>query len=69
MLFDKIPAAVRFLIADTPCQLKLERNEKTALSVQYENGAVTAELYYDFEQRPLCLTAEAMVGDEICLAV
>ncbi len=69
MLFEKIPGAVHFTVTDADCQLRLEQNGKPALSVTWQERILSAALYYDFDEHPLCLTAEAALGDDICLAV
>ena len=69
MLFSSLPCAIRFTIADTDCQLRLERDGAAVLSAVLRDGCLVFELYYDFDARPLRLTAEASVGDAVCLAV
>jgi len=69
MLFENFPCAIHFSVTEAKCQLCLERDGKPALSVTWQAGVLSAEFYYDFEERPLRLTADAAIGDKICLAV
>ncbi len=69
MLFTSIPCALRFIVADAELQLRLEKDSYAVLSAVRRDGVLTVELSYDFDARPLCLTADTAVGDEICLVV
>ena len=69
MLFSSIPGAIRLTVTDAQCQLRIEKDGAPTLAAMFCDGVLSVELYYDFDARPLCLTAVAAVGDELCLAV
>ena len=69
MMFSLIPCAYTFTVTDAAEQLCLVRDGAAVLRIDREGSTVSVQLAYDVQDSPLCLTAEAEIGDAVTLAL
>ena len=69
MMFSVFPCAFSFVVTEAAELFRMERDGACVLRIDRREGEICAALQYDVQDAPLCLTAEASVGDTVTLAV
>ncbi len=60
---------ISFDLTEYPASLSAVKNGQTSLTVNAAEGEISCSIYYDFDERPLTLTATAAKDDKISLVL